>query len=59
VGVARAYRDFCGALVIDSVDRAQAETIESMGVQAVVADTLMRDARVTAALARRTLAAVA
>jgi LPPG:FO 2-phospho-L-lactate transferase len=59
VGVARAYRDFCRVLVIDSVDRADALAIENLGVEAVVADTLMRDARVAAALARRTLAAVA
>jgi LPPG:FO 2-phospho-L-lactate transferase len=59
VGVARAYRDFCGVLVIDAVDRSDAAAIESLGVQAVVADTLMRDARVAAALARQTLAAVA
>ena len=33
--------------------------IEALGVRAVVADTLMTDARVAAALARDTLAAVA
>jgi LPPG:FO 2-phospho-L-lactate transferase len=59
VGVARAYRDFCSALVIDSVDAAHARAVEALGVRAVVADTLMRDARVAAALARETLAAVA
>jgi LPPG:FO 2-phospho-L-lactate transferase len=59
VGVARAYRDFCGALVIDSGDAARAPEVEALGLRAVVADTLMRDARVAAALARETLAAVA
>jgi LPPG:FO 2-phospho-L-lactate transferase len=59
VGVARAYRDFCGTLVIDADDRARAPAIERLGVHAVVADTLMRDARVAAALARDTLDAVA
>jgi LPPG:FO 2-phospho-L-lactate transferase len=59
VGVARAYRDFCGTLVIDAGDAAHADKVEAAGVRAVVADTLMRDARVAAALARHTLEAVA
>jgi len=59
VGVARAYRDFCSALVIDAADAAYADQVEDLGVRAIVADTLMRDARVAAALARETLAAVA
>ena len=59
VGVARAYRDFCSTLVIDADDAAHAGAVEALGVRAVVADTLMRDARVAAALARETLAAVA
>jgi LPPG:FO 2-phospho-L-lactate transferase len=59
VGVARAYADFCGTLVIDSGDAARAREVETAGVHAVVADTLMTDARVAAALARHTLDAVA
>ncbi len=59
VGVARAYRDFCSALVIDAGDTARAPEVEALGVHAVVTDTLMRDARVAAALARNTLDAVA
>ncbi len=59
VGVARSYRDFCSALVIDATDAAHASAVEALGVRAVVADTIMRDARVAAALARETLAAVA
>jgi LPPG:FO 2-phospho-L-lactate transferase len=59
VGVARAYADFCGTLVIDAGDTARAGEVEAQGVRAVVADTLMRDARVAAALARHTLDAVA
>ena len=59
VGVARAYRDFCSALVIDGGDSARASEVEALGVHAVVTDTLMRDARVAAALARNTLDAVA
>jgi LPPG:FO 2-phospho-L-lactate transferase len=59
VGVARAYRDFCSALVIDAGDAGRAAEVEALGTRAVVADTLMRDARVAAALARHTLDAVA
>jgi LPPG:FO 2-phospho-L-lactate transferase len=59
VGVARTYADFCGTLVIDSGDAARAGEVEAAGVRAVVADTLMTDARVAAALARHTLDAVA
>ena len=59
VGVARAYREFCSTLVIDTVDARDARRIADLGVRPVVADTLMRDARVAAALARETLAAVA
>ncbi len=59
VGVARAYREFCSTLVIDAADAVLAPQVEALGVRAVVADTVMRDARVAAALARHTLAAVA
>jgi LPPG:FO 2-phospho-L-lactate transferase len=59
VGVARAYAEFCGTLVIDSGDEHRADEVEAAGVHAVVADTLMTDARVAAALARHTLDAVA
>jgi LPPG:FO 2-phospho-L-lactate transferase len=59
VGVAREYREFCSALVIDAGDAARAGEIQALGVRAVTADTLMTDARVAAALARDTLAAVA
>ncbi len=59
VGVARAYRDFCAVLVIDSGDADRADEITALGVRPAVADTLMVDARVAAALAREALAAVA
>ena len=59
VGVAQAYREFCSALVIDAADAALAPEVEALGVRAIVADTVMRDARVAATLARHTLAAVA
>jgi LPPG:FO 2-phospho-L-lactate transferase len=59
VGVARAYAEFCSTLVIDAGDAHRAPEVEATGVHAVVADTLMTDARVAAALARHTLDAVA
>ncbi len=59
VGVARAYRDFCAALVLDDADRHRAAEVEALGLRAVVAETLMTDDRVAAALARDALAAVA
>jgi LPPG:FO 2-phospho-L-lactate transferase len=59
VGVARAYAEFCGTLVIDTNDAARRAEVEAAGLQVVVADTLMRDARVAAALAQHTLDAVA
>jgi LPPG:FO 2-phospho-L-lactate transferase len=59
LGVAREYQEFCATLVIDTLDARDARRIEALGVRPVVTDTLMRDARVAAALARETLAAVA
>ena len=59
VGGARAYREFCGTLVIDSTDAARRAEVEATGLHAVVADTLMTDARIAAALAQHTLDAVA
>ncbi len=59
VGVARAYADFCSTLVIDSRDASRVAEVEAAGVRAVVADTLMTDSRIAAALARETLASVA
>jgi hypothetical protein len=45
--------------VIDAGDADRVGEIDALGVHAVTADTLMTDARVAAALARDTLAAVA
>ena len=54
------YREFCGALVHRHRRRAHVPTRSRRSAcDAVVADTLMTDARVAAALARDTLAAVA
>jgi LPPG:FO 2-phospho-L-lactate transferase len=59
VGVARMYRDVCGAFVLDTADASRADEVRALGMHAQVAETLMIDARVAAALARDTLAAVA
>jgi LPPG:FO 2-phospho-L-lactate transferase len=59
VGVARAYAEICGSLVIDAVDAERAAEVEAVGVHAVVTDTLMRSPEIAAALAAETLAAVA
>jgi LPPG:FO 2-phospho-L-lactate transferase len=59
VGVARAYAEICGSLVIDAVDSQLAGSVEATGVRAVVTDTMMRSPEVAAALAAETLAAVA
>jgi LPPG:FO 2-phospho-L-lactate transferase len=59
LGIARAYREFCTTLVVDTADEALAAQIEALGMRPVITDTLMRDARVAATLARTTLAAVA
>jgi LPPG:FO 2-phospho-L-lactate transferase len=59
VGVARVYAEFCASLVIDAVDEALAPAVEAAGVRPVVADTMMRSPEIAAALAQRTLAAVA
>jgi hypothetical protein len=53
------YRDICGAFVLDTVDASRADEIRALDMRAQVAETLMIDARVAAALARDTLAAVA
>ncbi|MEZ5170391.1 MAG: 2-phospho-L-lactate transferase [Acidimicrobiia bacterium] len=58
-GVAAAYREFCGTLVIDGIDAGHVGEIEALGVRAVVADTVMRDTAVAAELARTALSAVA
>ena len=58
VGVARLYADWCSTIVIDDEDADRADAIAALGLRPVVTDTLMRDARIAAALARSTLAAV-
>jgi LPPG:FO 2-phospho-L-lactate transferase len=59
VGVAAAYAPVCRALVVDHADADAVPRLARLGVEAVVTDTLMVDARVAAALASTALAAVA
>ena len=53
VGVARAYADFVGTLVIDEADAASADAVEACGVRCVVAPTVMHTPDHAAALASR------
>ena len=59
VGVATAYAEICGALVIDEVDAHLASEVEATGVRPIVTDTMMRSTEIATELARCTLAAVA
>ena len=52
VGVARAYRDFASALVIDEADAHLAPAVEAEGVTAIVAPTMMDGLADAEALAR-------
>ena len=55
-GVAGLYRDFCGTFVIDRRDPGEAERVEALGMRAVLAETVMTDAGVAAALAKELVA---
>jgi LPPG:FO 2-phospho-L-lactate transferase len=56
-GVAAAYRDVAGTLVVDEADAAQAPTVEAEGVRCVVASTIMSTAERAALLAEAVLGA--
>ena len=58
VGVARRYRDIVSTLVIDEVDGGLVEEVESVGVRAVVAPTIMSSLEAAVELARVTVASV-
>lgn len=51
VGVADAYRELVGTLVIDDVDAGQADAIRERDMRCIVTDTIMRDAEIAAQLA--------
>jgi len=56
-GIAEVYRDICGHLVIDEVDRALSDAVMETGLSATVTNTMMGDPMVDEHLARATLAA--
>lgn len=58
LGVARAYRPWLDALVIDSADASHAPALARDGVRPILADALMRDVAGEARLARTVLDAV-
>lgn len=57
LGVAQCYRGLADVLVIDNVDAALADDIRALGVDVVVADTIMRGPAEKRALAEATLGA--
>lgn len=57
LGVARLYRDWIDAFVLDTADAALAPAVEALGVRPVVTDTVMTDDASRARLARELLAA--
>jgi LPPG:FO 2-phospho-L-lactate transferase len=57
-GVAQAYAGFLDLLVIDEADRAQAATVEALGIQVHVCHTLMNSQDEKVRLAQETLAAL-
>ena len=56
VGVASHYADFCGTLVIDTVDAALAPAVEELGLRCIVADTIMAEPGVLDSLCATLLA---
>jgi LPPG:FO 2-phospho-L-lactate transferase len=58
LGVARRYREFCSAIVIDEVDASLRPAIEELEMRVVVADTMMIDIDVATELATITLGAM-
>jgi LPPG:FO 2-phospho-L-lactate transferase len=54
-GVASAYADICGTLLVDTSDAARMRDVEAHGVRAVIAPLLMRDAEGAERLARNAL----
>jgi LPPG:FO 2-phospho-L-lactate transferase len=57
LGVARLYAPICGTFVVDTVDAALRDDIESLGMRCIVTDTVMKDDRVGRALAATVLEA--
>jgi LPPG:FO 2-phospho-L-lactate transferase len=58
LGVARLYQDFIGAFIFDQVDRHYTDSIQQLGLKAVVADTIMTTPTKAARLADVVLDAI-
>jgi SH3-like domain-containing protein len=58
VGVAQAYEKWLDILVLDRQDSALASQVQSLGIRAVVADTIMRDRQTEVSLARAVVRAL-
>lgn len=58
LGVARIYADLVGTMVIDNEDAELAPQIETLGMNVVVCDTIMKDSAVAEALGRSSVEAV-
>jgi LPPG:FO 2-phospho-L-lactate transferase len=58
LGVARLYQGIAGVFVLDNEDKAATSKIESLGMKAVVTDTIMSDLSKKKALARAVLRAL-
>lgn len=56
VGVARHYAEYCGTLVIDTVDAALADAVEALGLRCIVTDTIMAEPGVLDSLCAKLLA---
>jgi len=57
VGVARCYRDFLDAMIIDQRDAHLVSEIEDLGIPTVTTNTIMRNSEAKVALARKVLEA--
>lgn len=53
--VAQTYADFCDAWVLDNADADLCEAVQDCGIAVTATDTIMRDAAVSAAVARTAL----
>jgi LPPG:FO 2-phospho-L-lactate transferase len=56
VGVAKVYADLCNTFVLDQRDGSEAAGVESLGMRAVVTDTIMSDEDASTRLASVLLA---
>jgi LPPG:FO 2-phospho-L-lactate transferase len=54
-GVAALYADWIGGFVIDERDARESSDVEALGLRCVVTDTIMRDAKASARVARAAL----